>query len=195
MADLPVYTTLARVKAQLGITDTDDDVLITRAIAAASRSIDRWTGTTFYPVTEARSFAACGNEVWVDRFTSTVGLVVKTGTDGTFPTTVAASSYVLQPLNAPSYGRAYDRIMFPRGGIVAWPDGFPNVQITASWGWAEPPDDVEQAARIKAAALFRRKDSPEGVAGTSEFGVLRISGDEDPTVALLLRPYTDWGIA
>lgn len=192
---MPDYTDPADVKLQLGISDTNDDTLIGKAITAASRSIDRWTGTTFYPVTEARLFAAgTDGTVLVDRFTDTTGLVVKTGTDGTFPTTVAASGYVLHPFNAVSSGGAYDRIVIP-AGVASSAYGYPTVQVTASWGWATVPADVEQACRIKAARLFRRKDSPEGVAGTSEFGVVRISRSEDPDVALLLTPYTDPGIA
>lgn len=193
---MPNYTDLASVKQQLGITDAADDALIQKAIAAASRSIDRWTGTTFYPVTETRVFAAGPDgTVFVDRFSDATGLVVKTGSDGTtFPTTVAASGYFLQPLNAPSGGGAYDRIVIS-AGVSSSPYGYPTVQVTAAWGWSSVPDDVEQACRIKAARLFRRKDSPEGVAGSSEFGVVRISRSEDPDVMLLLAPYTDPGLA
>lgn len=189
------YTSVPLVKLQFDLDDDGDDALIQKAISAASRSIDRWTGTTFYPITEARTFVGgCDGVVWVDPFTDTDGLVVKTGAGGTFPTTVAPSAYVLQPLNAPSRGGAYNRIVIPGGGIPT-SNGFPTVEITAAWGWAEVPADVELACRIKAARLFRRKDSPEGVAGTSEFGVVRISRFEDPDVTLLLAPFTDPGIA
>ncbi len=190
------YTTLAAVKSQLGIVDSVDDTAISLAITAASRSIDRWTGTTFYPVTEARTFfGADGTSVWVDRFTSTAGLAVATGSGGTYPAAVAAASYVLWPYNAPSRGGAYHRIDLPYGFASGGYGGYPNVQVTAAWGWHFVPEDVEAATRLKAARLFRRKDSPEGIAGTSEFGVVRVSRFEDGDVQLLLAPYTDLGIA
>jgi hypothetical protein len=68
------------------------------------------------------------------------------------------------------------------------------VKVTAQWGFAEVPDDVEEACRIKAAKLYRRKDSPEGVAGSGEFGVVRISKFEDPDVVMLLNDFTSIGV-
>lgn len=189
------YCTLTELKASLGIADTNDDLALMKAIRASSRAIDRMTGTTFYPVTEARLFYSdCSSSVWVDRFTDATGLVVKTGTDGTYPTTVAASNVVLWPYNAPRTGDAYCRLILPQYSI---PTGYlrPTVQVTASWGWATCPDEVAQACLIKAARVFRRKDSPEGIAGSSEFGVVRISKYEDPDVVLLLAPFMSVGIA
>lgn len=189
------YTTLAAVKSQLGITDSARDSLLSAAITAASRSIDSWTGTTFYPVTEARQFDLTGPTIWVDRFTSTAGLVLATGVRGVYSTVVPAANYVLAPYNAPSRGRAYDRILLPWGMPLVGYDGFPGVQVTAAWGWHFIPDEVEQATRIKAARLFRRKDTPEGMAGSPDFGMVHVSRFEDGDVQLLLAPYRDLGIA
>ncbi len=190
MAD---YTTLLLVKAQLGITDHDKDYLIVAAISAVSRAIDLRTDTTFYPVTEARLFMAPrnGEALKVDRFTDPTGLVVATGTGGTYTTIVAAGQFTLLPLNAPSRGLAYDRIVFaaaPPAGSWA----YPTVQVTASWGYATVPAQVEEAARIMAATLFRRKDSPEGEAGAMEAGT---AIGRDDHVDLLLEPYTEYCIA
>jgi len=201
-----LYTTVPFVKAQLGITDTDNDDLIALAIGAASREIDRWTGTTFYPVFEARTFMAPADGVlWVDRFTDPTGLIVATGTGGTYTTVVAAGQYVLWPLNAASRGLAYDRISFAVRPVPgAW--AYPTVQITANWGYATTPADVEAAARIMAAALFRRKDSPEGETGamdaagadlhlgTVRLGPATLTG-HDHDVTRLLAHYIEFGIA
>lgn len=190
------YTNRVLVKQQLGITDSTEDSLIDKAIAAASRAIDRHTGTTFYPVTETRRFASSGGVVWIDRFTDTAGLVIKTGTGGSYPTTLTSAQYVLEPYNAPSRGLAYDRISAPYA--VAFAGGnadYPDVEITAKWGYATVPDDIEMACRIKAVQLFQRKDTPYGVGGSSEYGEVRMSDGEDRDIALLLRPYTDFGWA
>lgn len=183
------YTTLATLKASLGITDTTDDNALIDAIVAASRAIDAYTGTTFYPITEARTFDPDSpSDVWVDPFVTATSLVVKTGTDGTYPTTVDSSKVIPWPYNAVKHGRAWCRLIIANASL---PCGFywPTVQVTAAWGHASAPADVAEACRIKAAALFRRKDSPEGIAGSSEFGVVRISKTEDPDVARLLAPY------
>lgn len=187
------YTNLATVKADLDILDTNDDTAIARSITAASRAIDRFTGTTFYPVIEARQFCTRHvHEVWVDRFTSVTGLVVATGVNGVFTQVIA--DVIPWPYNAPSRGLAYTRIDSPE--IAYQRETYrPTVQVTASWGWETVPDDVERACRIKAAHLYRRKDSPDGTAGTGEFGVVRISRFEDPDVAMLLGPYMPIGIA
>jgi hypothetical protein len=184
------YTTLAVVKASLGITDTNDDTALGVAITAASRAIDQYTGAQFFTTTEARLFepADCCT-VWVDPFATTSGLVVKTGTTGSYTTTVTSTDVVPWPYNAPSKDGAYCKLQIPTGVL---PYGYlrPTVQVTATWGYGSVPSAVAEACRLKAARLFRRKNSPEGVAGSSEFGVVRISRFEDPDVAMLLAPYT-----
>ena len=186
MAD---YTTTTLLKASLGITDTADDTALTAAITAASRAIDKVTGTTFYTVSATRVYDPVSPyEVWVDRFTDTTGLVVKTGRDGTYTTTIAATDVVAWPYNAASTGGSYCRIMVPTGVLPMYCLR-PSVQVTASFGYSSAPAEVAQACLIKAARIFRRKDSPEGIAGTGEFGVARISKHEDPDVMMLLAPY------
>lgn len=189
------YTDRETVKRHLGINDAMDDDLIDKAIAAASRAIDRWTGTTFYPVTETRTFTSgADGVVWVDRFVDTAGLVVSTGSGGVFSRTLTSSQYVLGPDNAAGRGLAYDRISAPYGPGFAG-GGYPDVQVTATWGYSTVPDDVEFACRLKASRLFRRGDSPEGAAGTGEYGEVRISNLEDGDVVLLLMPFRDLGWA
>jgi hypothetical protein len=187
------YTTIPNVRAQLGIPDGQDDVLLGLAITAASRAIDNATGTQFHPVTETREYEAASDVVWVDRFLTTDGLTVATGTDGTFGTTVPSSAYAAAGIRI-SGQFVYDRIT---AISAAWPrsHGRPTVAVTATWGWPEVPEVVEMAARIKAAQLFSRKDSPFGVAGNADFGIVRINSREDPHVWSLLAPYTDPGIA
>ncbi|MBL7492517.1 hypothetical protein, partial [Frankia sp. AgW1.1] len=63
-----------------------------------------------------------------------------------------------------------------------------RIRVTARWGWPAVPDDIVQAAQIQATRLFKRKDSPEGVAGSADWGVIRI-GRTDPDVAALTGPY------
>jgi hypothetical protein len=63
-----------------------------------------------------------------------------------------------------------------------------RVRVTARWGWPSVPDGVAQAAALLAARLYRRKDSPEGVLGSSEWGAVRVARF-DPDVEGLIAPY------
>lgn len=185
------YTTSTLVKASLGITDTNDDTAIAAAVTMVSRAIDLYTGTTFgvSTTTSARTYYPLDcYEVWVDRFDSTTGLVVKTGTDGSTWTAVTSTDVVAWPTNAPSLGGAYCRIIVPTGVL---PTGYarPTVQVTAAFGFASTPEPVKEAALLEACRLFRRKDSPDGIAGTSEFGVVRVARSMDPDARMLLAPY------
>jgi hypothetical protein len=185
------YTTSVLVKASLSITDSNDDTAIAACVTLASRAIDLYTGTAFGVGSSASARVYypldCG-DVWVDRFDSTTGLVVKTGTDGTYPTTVTATDVVAWPPNAPSLGGAYCRLIIPTGVL---PTGYarPTVQVTAAWGFAVTPEPVKQAALLEAARLFRRKDSPDGIAGSNEFGVIRVARSMDGDARMLLAPY------
>ena len=56
------------------------------------------------------------------------------------------------------------------------------------------PDNVREATLLQTARQFRRRLSPEGVAGFGEFGAVRVSR-LDPDVEALITPDVSWGIA
>lgn len=69
-----------------------------------------------------------------------------------------------------------------------WPFTRQNrVSITGTWGWPDVPPNVTQAALYIAAEMFKSKDSPFGVAGIGELGIVKIQAS--PWVVELLRPY------
>lgn len=194
------YCTLAELREHMGDTST---VLVQavaeRAITAASRAIDRWCGRWFWTPagTSVRTYLPddpC--TAWVDDIASTTGLVIKTDTtgDGTYTTTWAVSDYRLEPANAAVVAdgdtgdpyawwriEAIDRYTFPTVGRRH------TLQVTARFGWSGLPDEVHEACLLKSAKLYKRRSSPEGVAGFGEFGVVRI-GRQDPDVMELLGP-------
>lgn len=191
------YCSIADVRSQL--TDADskiDTALLERAINATSRAIDRYCGRRFWkdsaPVARVFDvFDPCS--LMVNDIATSAGLVVAvdTGGDGTFATTWAAADYQLRPLNTDADGGAYSwREIAPGGGktfpLSRW--GQPSVRVTAAWGWSAIPDQVVEAAVLKAVSLFKRKDAPFGVAGFSEFGAVRITR-KDPDVIDLLAPF------
>jgi hypothetical protein len=48
---------------------------------------------------------------------------------------------------------------------------------------------VTQAAIIQASRIFKRLDSPLGVAGFGDMGAIRVGRGLDPDVAQLVEPY------
>jgi hypothetical protein len=189
-----LYCTVAELKAQMAVTDTVDDALFEQAIRASSRAIDELCNRRFYAeaTATARVYRADNCDLLrVDDISSLTGLVVKTDTasTGTYGQTLTITTdFVTEPSNAIAMGEPVKAIRhvngtFPTGGYR------PRVEVTAKWGWPVVPEQVRAACLVKAARLFRRKDSPEGIAGVSDFGVVRISRFEDPDVVMLLAPF------
>lgn len=191
------YCQVADVRSQL--TDADaqlDQTMIEKAVGATSRAIDRYCGRRFWrdPVPVTRLFDADHpHTLIVPDIAAAEGVVVEldTGQDGSFASTLDAADYQLLPLNAAADGGAYSwwRITLVGGLRFQRPcRGRPGVRVTATWGWSQIPDEVVEAAVIKAVALFKSKDAPFGIAGFNDFGSVRISR-EDPRVMTLLAPY------
>jgi hypothetical protein len=59
------------------------------------------------------------------------------------------------------------------------------VRVTARWGWPAVPAQVAEATLRTAARAYRRKDSPDGVAGSSDWGLIRVP-NLDPDVRQML---------
>ncbi len=111
--------------------------------------------------------------------------------DGTYETVWASTDYQFQPVNRPT-GRPYTRV--EAVGTLLFPyrcapgSRADRVRITGVWGWTAVPEPVHQACLIQSARIIKRRYSPEGVAGPSDFGVVRISR-LDPDVMSLLDPF------
>lgn len=195
------YITLAEVKTELKIEtlDTSRDTSLTRALNSACRQIDDSTGRTFSLAgsASARVLSPLGS-VWCDDdgehllipdVGSTSGLVVEQGSGSTY-TALSSSSYELAPADAPGRGWPWTEVIMIGG---AWSSGSgQRVRVTAKWGWPSVPDPIASAALIQTIRLWKRKDSPEGVLGSAEWGAIRVSRI-DPDVAALIGPYRKVG--
>lgn len=196
------YATVNQVKAALriGVGDTIDDTLIDNCVGAASRLIDGYCNRQFWAVASAtpRVFQANTEFVCdVDDFYTTTGFVLKTSSfaDGNFDTTWATSDYQLEPLNGILDGLTWSYDKIRAVGNYLFPTVNANygeqalVQVTARWGWATVPDPITQACIIQASRIFKRYDSPLGVAGFGDLGAIRVSRFLDPDMAQLVEPY------
>ncbi len=188
------YCTLADIKEHLGIGAEDQslDALLERAVEAASRSIDRFCNRRFTLDTAATTklyrptnAALC----LVDDIGDSASVIVKSDdtNDGTYATTWTLSTqYILEPTNFTD--RPITMVTAVGRYFYDSPWNRPTVQVTAKWGWPSVPTDIEAACIILAARIYRRKDSPEGILGFGDLGVVRVSpGDRDVTA--LIAPY------
>lgn len=191
------YTTLSEVKSILRITDTVDDSLLNTCIEAASRQIDSHCERVFTSGTATRVYAPMDSYmVEIDDLISLTSLKTSTDADGSFDTTWTTTDYQLEPLNGIAGGsytpythiRAVGDYLFPS---VSWPNpyGEATVEVTGVFGYATAvPADIKQAANLLAIRQYKRYDSPLGVAGFGDIGVIRVSRI-DPDIESLLGPY------
>jgi hypothetical protein len=217
------YCSLAELKAQLRVTDTNDDTALAVVITAVSREIDQFCDTVFGLTGSAveRFYAYKGERIdgrqalRMNDLMTTTGLVVKVDTagDATFAQTLTLSTdFDLWPWNAAADSKPWTHVVLrpqataafsyqyafsPFAAVPYSTSPFPgrNVSITANWGWSTVPTEVKQACLIQASRIFARRNSPFGVAGSPELGSeVRLLAKLDPDVQLLLRRVTRmWG--
>lgn len=198
------YTTLALVKSQLGkITVDDRDEMIQASIIAASRHIDNITGRSAGgfrqdATVSTRTFSVAGRwyqydsrrvAIMVDDISTATGIIVEGGTIASGVYT-GLSLFSTGPENAISRGVPIDMIYADSSFISS----IDTIRITARWGWPSLPAEVELATRMLAARLYRRKDSPQGVIASADWGSMRVSR-VDPDVQALIAHLTPPGFA
>jgi hypothetical protein len=186
------YATLSDVKASLRLTDNIDDALLNTAIESASRMIDGFTARTFSNAgTAVRNFAATDEINLIIDDAITVLEVASTDEIGSTYTIWKPTDFQLEPLNSRS-----DGLYMPYTGIRAvndylWPvvDQQALVRITATWGFPAVPIAIKQATIIQSSRLYKRLDSPLGVAGFGDMGAIRVGRYLDPDVEQLVMPF------
>jgi hypothetical protein len=189
------YGTVDELKTRLNIepTDTSRDTLLTRSLGAASRGIERATGRRFWldATPTVRTYnprrrlvtEADGELLRVDDIGDVTGMVVEAGGNGTAFYTI--TDYETWPDNALADGEPITALLRP---MNIWAIPITRIRITAKFGWPTVPDEVTEAALIQATRLFKRKDSPEGIIGNAEWGVVRLSR-RDPDVWNLIEQF------
>ncbi len=187
------YTTLATLKARLGIADIADDATLEAVITAVSRWIDRYCGRRFYTTAsdEIRYYtAAQSDQLLTDDIVSVTGLVTDEDGDRVYETTWAATDYDLEPANAALDGEPYTAIRTTPNGSHSFPvDVARGVRITGKFGFASTPAPVEEACLIQCSRIYRRKDAPFGVTGSPELGQATVIMRLDWDVRYLLDTY------
>lgn len=194
MAVVNGYLALSQLKNAVGDTTDKHIPEHERAINAASRQIDLWTGRFFYrdPVATPRLLNPVDRTVtYTGDFDSTTDVVVATDVDGdgVFETLWTSDQWQAEPFVRWN-GWPYTQIStttrtteFPVSGRR------PNVQITARWGWAAVPGPIEQACEALAVLYYRTKDSSAGGMIKFDQSVEVMSTDPVVIAANLCRQY------
>jgi hypothetical protein len=78
-----------------------------------------------------------------------------------------------------------------------WPYTHLNrVKVTANWGWDYVPPEVTMASHMLVTDIYKSKDTPWGMAGSAETGMVRVSSN--PWIVELLKSYVNarrkWGV-
>ncbi|TLQ45755.1 head-tail connector protein [Streptomyces marianii] len=200
MSEPQNYATLADLKARLKIADEVRDELLEQALTSASRSIDKLTGRRFWldAAAEPRTISPLrrtvvdedGSHLLIKDLGSLDDLVVEVGRGSAWSD---VTEWVEpEPTEALDEQQPVTSLLLVSG---AWPrGGGMRVRVTGKWGWPEVPDVVTEATLLQANRLFKRKDSPEGVLGSAEWGVIRVSR-VDPDVHSLVQHLVLPGIA
>lgn len=185
----PLYVSLALCKKRMGIEDATDDDEILGALRASCRQVEtdtRGKGThyTLDAVATVRTYSTRGrifrhHDRWVlltDDIGSTDGLTVN-----------GSSPIGTYPENALALGRAIE-------GVIL--SGLPSstADVAARWGWPAVPDEIPSAVLLRMHRLYRRKGSPEGVAGFSDMGAISVR-KTDPDYVALISEYVRPGLA
>lgn len=196
---MTIYITATDMKNTLEISgETYADSDINTAIEAASRVIDTYKGTRFFPSSETRTYTAsgCDQSLSIYDLNNSAGSTVSFDMDGdgVYETVLARNTdYYLEPQNADLTGKPWNTITLRSKSGRQWPQWQYGVQVQGSFGWATAPGQVTEACSILANRYLKRaRETPYGIVtvGTDALAMARL-GKIDPDVAFMLDNVTD----
>lgn len=176
------YATLAELKSWLGISDTNTsrDAELTRRIDSASSDINQYCHRQFGRVetASARTFKAGPGGLLLHDFWTLVDFAVVPYMGQTAGTAWDVDTLLVEPVDGivnQVPGWPYNRISAGNG----WGNDHPlwtnmlysgtTIQVTAKWGWAAVPSNINTACLILAAQDNKSKDAPFGVAAFGDY--------------------------
>lgn len=144
MSDL---TTTAKVKAWAGIKTSDDDALIASLVAAYSAYIQTWLNRQILSAqyTETRSGNGGAQMVFADYPVTAVSMVKVDGREIQRASAVGVAGYRFTSTKLILAGYAFTK-------------GDANVELAYAAGFADVPDDLEQACNELVALRYKERD-------------------------------------
>jgi hypothetical protein len=189
------YCTLAEFKERFypsGSDDLLDDKTIESVITAVSREIDDYCHRRFWKNTsaEVRYFTSAFYDLmFVADVVSITGIATDDAGDRLYSTSLATTDYDLEPYNATLDGQPYTRLRLMPNSSHAFVTSQRGMKLTGYFGWPSVPAQVNEACLLQAIRMFKRKDAPFGVIGTTEMGQSMVIAKLDPDVKMLLDPF------
>ncbi len=194
------YATLAQIKSALRIAsgDATDDALLEMAVESASRLIDAYCGRNFINAGTVTRYYNTENPyvVQIDDARSIAQVETSTGLDGVYDTTWTIGTAGGQgdaqpePINDYLGGVVWPFTRIRAIGDYSFPTGPENsIKVRAVFGWPNIPVTVTQATVLQSSRIFTRLQSPLGVAGFGDMGIMRVSRGLDPDVVQLVEGY------
>ncbi len=197
------YLSLVEAQSDLGISDSDDDTRIERAVTAASRLIDEWCGQRFWqdpsdttryftPHNPHRLLLTSGSyDVKAATVTSVTSVAVDTTGDGTFDQTwTEGTHFFLSPRGAATSVRPYDTLEPLQSSYRLRVGAVDSVEIVGVFGWPAVPAEVKEACAIQSQVLFKR--ATEGAVPIVSMDGTTLQGGSkflDREAQLLLLPF------
>lgn len=178
------YAPLAQLKSARNVppSDTQLDDEFQRALTRASRAIDDRCGRRFYRdgVVSARSLSPHGRSLYRDG----VSLLLTPDIATTEGLTINGDAFDSTTAETPREGWPVTSLAAPAAG---WSTAR-FVTVVAEWGWPAIPEPIAEATLLLANRRYMRRDSPEGVSGWGDQGVVRVSRF-DPDIEDLVDAY------
>lgn len=175
------YAELEDLKAWLNITKDSADAILTDLLDVATEQVHTITGQAFPVIVEEQEAEE---------------RVYYTGRDGTYleidPFDYDEGAGILvngYAYEVTDYSVEVPKEGFPATRLLGYFGPYAEVTVTAIFGWPEVPRSVRLATLMLASRLYERRQSPSGVMGTSDIGLIRVTGS-DRDVERLLEPYT-----
>ena len=146
-------TTASAWKTYRGVADTTYDAVVASAIAVVQDKIERFLGFAVDSATYTdQPHDGTGTEtLYLNAYPVTAVSAVKILSNSGTTTTLASSEYRadLNTYNTGKIVRLSGGFGWPEDGCGAvWPEGFQNILVTYTAGWATIPDDLQYAAWV-----------------------------------------------
>ena len=188
------YVTRADVQNALGLgtaTLVPDSEEIDQVVTAVSRTIDDYCGRFFYSVAGTVTFTADDYLFLpIGDWASVTSVKTDENNDGTCEVTLTSGTDYRLATNKVIPGWPYTGIQITSFGSHTLPLGVTEgVEVVGTRGWSQTPAPIVAAALLQTTRVHARRQTPYGVAGSPEGGIVRLLSRLDPDVELMIRPY------
>lgn len=194
MAIVNGYVSRNDVKNALGLGTaamTPEDDEIDQVVNSVSRAIDDACGRFFY--------SAAGTVLYtaedflylpIDDFSAITAVVIDEQNTGTPNVTLTTGTDYRPEGTSAIPGFPYTAIRITSFGTKTLPVGVTEgVSVQGTRGFAAVPQPIVAATLLQCVRTHARRNSPYGVAGSPDGGIIRLLSRLDPDVELMIRPY------